>query len=167
EIRRLRVARGAQHPHPETLRAVRDRLADPAVADDPERRSVDVGAEVPARLPRAPIALAHRRVGLGELPRRRHQQRERQVSGRVGQHVRGVADRDLPGGGPDSYRSGAKRRYAAMSAGAPWAASPARRGIRGSPNTAITAPAAANAAATTNAMWKPLVSAACTVCVVR
>ena len=73
-----------------------------ARADDPERGAVDVVAEVRSRLPRHPLAGGDRRGGLGQVARRRQQQRKGQVGGRVGEHVGRVADGDPAlGGGLD------------------------------------------------------------------
>ena len=60
----------------------------------PDGRAVEVAAQHQARLPGAPLAAAHERLALGEPPRDAEHQREREVGGRLGEHVRGVADRD-------------------------------------------------------------------------
>ena len=49
-------ARAVDDLHPEALAAARHRLADPAPADDPERRVGEVAAEHVARVPRRPVA---------------------------------------------------------------------------------------------------------------
>ncbi len=57
------------------------------------------GAEVARRLPGEPIAGIDGGDRLRDLARGGEQQRERQVGGRVGEHVRRVADSDPPRGG--------------------------------------------------------------------
>ena len=49
-------ARAVDDVHAEALGAARDRLADAAAADDPERRAGELGAEAAGRLPRPPLA---------------------------------------------------------------------------------------------------------------
>ena len=89
------VARlGREHLHAEAGGAARDRLADAAEADDPERRAGDVGAEEAAGIPGVPLAAVRERRRLGDPARRRHQQREGEVGGGLGQCVGRVADRD-------------------------------------------------------------------------
>ena len=80
--------------HPEALAATRHRLPDPAPADDPERLVGEVAPEHVRRMPRRPAALADLALAFDDPARDREQQRERDVGGRVGQHVGRVADRD-------------------------------------------------------------------------
>ena len=80
--------------HAEALAAARHRLPDAAPADDPERRVRQVAAEHVARVPRRPLARAHLALALRDAAGDGEQQRERDVRGRVGQHVGRVADRD-------------------------------------------------------------------------
>ena len=81
---------------PKPSARARDRLPDPAPADDPERRAGEVGAEVAragSHVRHSPVA--DRGGALGTIRRASaEQQREREVGGRVGQHVGRVADRD-------------------------------------------------------------------------
>ena len=88
-----------QDGHVEPGRPSCHRSPDPPHPDDPERGALDSLAQVATRLPRKPVSLRHRRERLGQLARRRQQQRERQVGGRLGQHVRRVPDRDTSRGG--------------------------------------------------------------------
>ena len=95
-----RPSAAARHLHPEAGGAPGDRLADPPEADDPERRAVDVGAE--DSWPGSHVCQSPLRANgdrLGEPARRRHQQREGEVGGGVGQRVGRVADRDAARGG--------------------------------------------------------------------
>ena len=88
-------ARAVDDLHAEALAAARHRLADAAPADDPERRAGEVAAEHVRRVPRrASRPSRTSALALGEPAGDGEQQRERDVGGRVGQHVGRVADRD-------------------------------------------------------------------------
>ena len=60
----------------------------------PERRAGHVRAHQEHRAPGAPVALAHVAIALDEAPRRRHEQRPREVRGRLGEDAGRVADGD-------------------------------------------------------------------------
>jgi len=88
-----------QHRHREAVRAApRDRLADPAHAEDAERRAVDVAAGKQIDAPLRPFAAAQEPFALADPTRGGHQQREAEVGGRLGEHARRVADRDAARG---------------------------------------------------------------------
>ena len=79
-------------PNPDARRA--DRLADAAVADDPERGAVHVDAQEVADVEPGPAALAEVGLGIGRPPRRREQQEEGEIGGGLVEHPWRVADRD-------------------------------------------------------------------------
>ena len=60
EQRHAAVRAGVKHGHLKARGAPRHRASDPAHADDPERRPVDVVAEVAARLPGQPVSVGDR-----------------------------------------------------------------------------------------------------------
>src|SRR5258705_715623 len=83
-----------QDPHPEAPGSARHGLADPAEADDADRRSVDVGSHQEHRAPRLPVAGADVTVPFDEPPGGGHQQAPGEVRGWLREHAGGVADRD-------------------------------------------------------------------------
>ena len=80
---------------PNARARVRDRAADPAEADDPERRAADLVAEQVADVPaRRPLALTNEPVALDEAPASREHERHRQVRGGDPERLGRVRDRD-------------------------------------------------------------------------
>ena len=75
--------------------AARDRLSDPAHADDAEPLAPDAMAEHPGRRPAAPFIVAgqHLRT-FRQPPRHRENERHGHVGGVFGQHARRVGDGD-------------------------------------------------------------------------
>ena len=67
---------------------------DPSHPDDAERCTAQVPAQVGARVKAAPAPAAQVGLRLGDVARGGQRQRQRQLGGRVGEHVRGVGDRD-------------------------------------------------------------------------
>ena len=82
-----------EHGHAEAGGAPGDGLTDPAEADDPEGRAMDVVAEERVDPEAVPFARAQRRFGVGRSSRGRQQQEEGDVGGRLIEHARRVADR--------------------------------------------------------------------------
>ena len=95
-LHRPRGTCGRNHVHREREGALCDRLADSSHADDPERRSRELGTQHELRIPGSPRTAKKGVAGLDDSPRRREQQREGEISGRVGQHTRCVSGRDTP-----------------------------------------------------------------------
>ncbi len=83
-----------QDAHPEAPRTPRDLPADAPEPDDAQRRARDVATQQQQRSPGHPAVVAHEGVGLGDAPRDRQQQREREVRGRLREHARRIAHRD-------------------------------------------------------------------------
>ena len=79
---------------PEGARALGHRGADAPRPDEREPGAAQLEAQPPAGLPRAPAPVAHVRRGGDEVPRRRQDEREREVGRAVGEDVGGDADRD-------------------------------------------------------------------------
>jgi hypothetical protein len=83
------------HPHAEArLGATGGGLADPAHADDADRLALKAHAEPLGGTEAVPVAVAQRLLGLAEPPGGRDHQPDGEVGGCVGEHVRGVRDRD-------------------------------------------------------------------------
>lgn len=82
-----RVARREQHAHPECVRAMRDGLADPSEAEEPERSSVHFATEQEARRPRRELPGADDALAFPDAAAHREEQGHRQVGRRGGQHV--------------------------------------------------------------------------------
>src|SRR5215217_697014 len=93
------AATRGQELAPESLEPTADRLADAAVADDPDGRPVQVTPEHQARLPRGPPAGANERLALRQPARYAEHQREREIGRRVREHAGRVAHRDAAGAG--------------------------------------------------------------------
>src|SRR5688572_16394180 len=89
---------GVDDRHPEPEPAARDRVADPAEPDDPERRAGEVDAEQEIERPALPLPRADQPLALAEPARGGEDQREREVGGRLGQDVGRVGDRDAERG---------------------------------------------------------------------
>ena len=87
-------ARVVQHRHPEPGGPPRHRLADAAVAHDPERGAVHVGAQVLRDRPARPAVAAEVALGLGRQSGRGEDQQEGEVGGGLVEHARRVAHRD-------------------------------------------------------------------------
>jgi hypothetical protein len=83
-----------KHLHVEAAGAASHGLTDAAIADDPQRRAVDLRSQIPSRLPGQPVAIQDGLHRGQQLAGGRQQQREREIGGRVGENVRGVAERD-------------------------------------------------------------------------
>ena len=89
-----------EHSHAEGLRTLTHLTADPAEAQDPEGLAVDVQAPQEVPLPGLPLAGAGVMVGLHDPAGGRHQQRPREIRGRLGEDVGRVGDHDpAPTGG--------------------------------------------------------------------
>src|SRR5262245_37817484 len=80
--------------YPEARGATRHRGADPAVADEAERRVVDISREVVEDRPARPAALPEIALGVGGEPGGGQDEEEGEVGGRLVEHARGVADGD-------------------------------------------------------------------------
>ena len=93
-----RAPAGVGDPHPERPRAPGRRRADLAEPDDPERLSLQARAEHEEHAPRPRPAGADQALGLAQPPRRRQDQREREVGGGVGQHAGRVGAHHPAGG---------------------------------------------------------------------
>ena len=88
------MARVVPHVHPEARGAARDRLADAAEPDEPERRAVDVLTEVLHDVPARPARVSQVRFGGRRQARRREDEEERQVGRGLVEDPRRVAHRD-------------------------------------------------------------------------
>ena len=80
--------------HREPLRAPRERLADPAHADDAERRVVHVDAQELVVLPTLPVPGPQPALGFGHAPRSGHEQRPGHVCGGIVEHARRIRRED-------------------------------------------------------------------------
>ena len=79
----------------ESVGAPRDRLADPAHADDAEPLAADAVAEHPGRAPAAPFLAAGKHLrAFGETPRHRKDQRHGHVGGVLGENARRIGHGD-------------------------------------------------------------------------
>ena len=79
-------------PHPEGLGQARDLTPDPAQPDDPERLPAKALAEHEGRRERPLLLPAHEAVALGNAPQQCQHERDRELGGRLGQHVGSVRD---------------------------------------------------------------------------
>ncbi len=93
------ATRVVQHLHAEAGGAPGDRLPDATEADDAEDGAVHVAPEVLVDVPARPSPGAQVGLRLPDLPRRRQDQQEREIGGRVVEHTGCVGDRDAVGGG--------------------------------------------------------------------
>ena len=93
--RRLGTARGVGDAHAEGQRAVRDRLADAAHADDAQPRARHLARQ--RHRAGGPLALAHILIGLRQPARDVEHQRQRQVGDVVVEHVGRVPDHHAAG----------------------------------------------------------------------
>ena len=88
-----------EHAHLERLGPLRDGAADPAKADDAQRRAADLPAEkVRVGPAAAPAAVPHGAVAGHDPPSDRKQQREREIGGGGRQHAGRIRDHDAPDG---------------------------------------------------------------------
>ena len=79
--------------HVESARPFCDLLADASQANDTDRRPADLSTEQEAGTPGLPLAITDIGHRLGNAARGGEQQRPGVIGGRVGQHIRGVADK--------------------------------------------------------------------------
>ncbi len=87
---------GAQDATIEARQPALDGCADSPRADDPDGGRMQVASQHEGGLPRLPAAGAHEPLALGQASRDGEHQGDREVRGRVGEHVGRVADRDSP-----------------------------------------------------------------------
>jgi hypothetical protein len=85
-----------EDPRLEPLDPPRDGLPDAPVSDDSDRGPVQVPTEQQPGLPGQPVAPAHRELALHQAASDPEHQRDREVRGRLGQHVGRVAHRNSP-----------------------------------------------------------------------
>ncbi len=94
DLGRRRPPVGIDDLHPEAARTLRDRPADPAETDDPERLAVHARAEHVGHAERLSPPGAHDTLVLRRTPARSQYQQHREIGRAISQRVGCVADRD-------------------------------------------------------------------------